>query len=204
MEKSKYHHGNLKEDMIKNGLQLLTTEGYEEFSLRKVAKMCGVSHTAPYKHFRNKDELISAIIFEATQKFKRSLEETSLRYQNDFQKQIVEVGKRYIKFMVENPDYFKVLFINDLNTKLVIQDESLAFVRGDAFVPFKETASNYLNSLNLNYSDKDLNLSILLIWSTIHGLAALLTNKAIIYSGDYLELADSIISKNLSIVLNLL
>lgn len=204
MEKSKYHHGNLKEDMIKNGLQLLTTEGYEEFSLRKVAKMCGVSHTAPYKHFRNKDELISAIIFEATQKFKRSLEETSIRYQNDFQKQIVEVGKRYIKFMVENPDYFKVLFINDLNTKLVIQDESLAFVRGDAFVPFKETASNYLNSLNLNYSDKDLNLSILLIWSTIHGLAALLTNKAIIYSGDYLELADSIISKNLSIVLNLL
>ncbi|AAK80717.1 AcrR family transcriptional regulator [Clostridium acetobutylicum] len=200
MEKCKYHHGNLKKDMIKNGLQLLTTEGYEAFSLRKVAKMCGVSHTAPYKHFKNKDELISAIIFEATQKFKKSLEETSIKYQHDFKTQVIEVGKRYIQFMVENPDYFKVLFINNLNNKIIIQDKSMLCIQGDSFNPFKNTASSYLSSLKTEYSDKDLNLSILSIWSTIHGLAALLSNKTIIYSGDYLELAENIIRKNLNCI----
>ena len=58
MAKDKYHHGTLKEDLINKGLELLNKEGFEGFSLRKVASMCGVSHTAPYKHFKDKYELI--------------------------------------------------------------------------------------------------------------------------------------------------
>lgn len=53
-----------KQELINNGLLLLNKEGIENFSLRKVARMCGVSHTAPYKHFEDKDALINEIVSE--------------------------------------------------------------------------------------------------------------------------------------------
>ena len=47
-----YHHGDLKTQLIREGLKLLDAEGYQGFTLRKVAKLCGVSQTAPYRHFK--------------------------------------------------------------------------------------------------------------------------------------------------------
>ena len=64
MDRESYHHGDLKQELIHNGLLLLNKEGIEGFSLRKVASMCEVSHTAPYKHFKDKDGLINEIIIE--------------------------------------------------------------------------------------------------------------------------------------------
>ena len=62
---------------------LLDEEGYENFSLRKVAKACNVSHTAPYRHFRNKDDLIIAIALEALHEFNQSLLEAVDKYPNE-------------------------------------------------------------------------------------------------------------------------
>lgn len=49
MEEKNYHHGDLKKQMILKGLELLNEKGIDGFSLRKIASMCNVSHTAPYK-----------------------------------------------------------------------------------------------------------------------------------------------------------
>lgn len=60
MEK-KYHHGDLKTELIKAGLQMIQEKGIEKVSLRKLAAMCNVSEAAPYSHFKNKEELLFAI-----------------------------------------------------------------------------------------------------------------------------------------------
>ena len=54
MEKSKksYHHGNLREELIEKGIEMINEAGEEKLSLRKVAKMCGVSNAAPYTYFK--------------------------------------------------------------------------------------------------------------------------------------------------------
>jgi AcrR family transcriptional regulator len=49
-----YHHEGLKNELIEKGLKILNKEGYEGFSLRKAARVCGVSQTAPYRHFKDK------------------------------------------------------------------------------------------------------------------------------------------------------
>ena len=54
MEEKKYHHGNLKQEMIKEGIKLVTTKGDSELSLRKLASICGVSASATYSHFKDK------------------------------------------------------------------------------------------------------------------------------------------------------
>ena len=68
-----YHHKNLKEELIEAGITLVAKEGLEGFSLRKVAAVCGVSHTAPYSHFENKDVLLEEMQNYITNGFSEEL-----------------------------------------------------------------------------------------------------------------------------------
>ena len=62
----RYHHGDLRDALIRAGLEILENEDAHALSLRKVARQAGVSHAAPYRHFEDKNSLLSAI---ATQGF---------------------------------------------------------------------------------------------------------------------------------------
>lgn len=57
MSIDKYHHGDLKETLIKNGVKLLNEGESKNFSMRKLSTMCDVSHAAPYKYFKSREEL---------------------------------------------------------------------------------------------------------------------------------------------------
>ena len=60
MEK-RYHHGDLKTQLIKAGLRMIQEEGIKKLSLRKLAQVCNVSEAAPYSHFKNKEELLDEL-----------------------------------------------------------------------------------------------------------------------------------------------
>ena len=61
MKHTTYHHKNLRNELIEKGIELVEEYGMQQLSLRKVAQACNVSHAAPYSHFKNKDDLISAM-----------------------------------------------------------------------------------------------------------------------------------------------
>jgi AcrR family transcriptional regulator len=54
--------GNLRQVLLDAGVALIRKVGPKSFTMREVARRAGVSHNAPYRHFRDKDELISAIV----------------------------------------------------------------------------------------------------------------------------------------------
>lgn len=195
MSKDKYHHGTLKQDMITKGLQLLNKQGFEGFSLRKVASMCGVSHTAPYKHFKDKDELIAAIVLEVSESFRDSLLESTEMYHDNPKLQIIEMGKSYVKFMVENPEYLKFLFLTEHKNPVFISNSKLTHSEGTPFDVFKKSAEYYLSSID---SDRELYyLNTMSMWSLVHGIALLIANKIIEYEGDYLELVERMLNEKI-------
>ena len=59
-----YHHGNLKQALLEASLNLIREVGPGAFTLREVARRAGVSHNAPYRHFRDKEELLAALAAE--------------------------------------------------------------------------------------------------------------------------------------------
>lgn len=191
MDRESYHHGDLKQELIHNGLLLLNKEGIEGFSLRKVASMCEVSHTAPYKHFKDKDGLINEIIMEVWKKFYIALLEVTELYPNEPELQIVEIGKAYVKFMVENPEFLKLMFLSDNSYPIRIKDNQLYGNKNSSFGVFKDSSERYFKEKNLNknlYMEKTLTM-----WSMVHGIAILIIKKSIEYKGDYLVLVERMI-----------
>ncbi|MFL0250932.1 TetR/AcrR family transcriptional regulator [Clostridium neuense] len=194
MREDQYHHGDLKQELIDKGLLLLNEEGIEGFSLRKVAKMCGVSHAAPYKHFKDKDALISEIIKEVWKKLYLSLVEVTKLYSSDAKLQLVEMGKTYVKFMTQNPQYLKFMFLSDNNCSVDIKNGEF-FVEDAAFEVLKNSAEVFFKETKL---DKKLYMQkILGMWSLVHGLTILITQKNLRYDGDYLDLVGEIIESNI-------
>ena len=194
MTKENYHHENLKAELITKGLKLLDEEGYENFSLRKVAKACHVSHTAPYRHFKSKDDLIMAIAIEAHYKFNQCLEEAVNKYPNDNKIQLKEMGYAYVKFFVENPEYLRLLFLSDFAN-------SIKHINHDTFINGEQPFNTFYKAIERCQSEiqngegdsVDPNALALSSWGLVHGMAILIAQKDFSYDGEYLDLVRKIL-----------
>jgi len=198
MKKEKYHHGFLQKDLIEKGLQLLNSVGLEAFSLRKVAEMCGVSHTAPYRHFKNKEELIYAITTSVSDEFTSLINEALAENEDDCLKQIMAVSKLYVKFMVENPEHFKFIFMTDHHNPIILKNGK--FIKTDRWIV--SVLENLFIGLRKNESSSESSWSLdaLTIWSLIHGFTTMLVNNTIKYEGDYLDAVSLMLKEKVKIL----
>jgi AcrR family transcriptional regulator len=105
-----YHHGDLKNALIKAGVKILAKEGVGGLSLRKVAKQAGVSHAAPYSHFADKQALIAAISTEGFKQLYAQIEAAREMHLGDPSTLLKETARAYIQFAINEPDRFKLMF----------------------------------------------------------------------------------------------
>ncbi len=196
MTKDKYHHGDLKKDLMSKGLQLLGTEGYEGFSIRKIAALCGVSHAAPYKHFQSKEAMVAAIIADVSWKFGAMVKDVMDKYAHDPKTKNIEMGKHYTKFMVENPDYFRFMFLTNHYSPIHFTGESIEIdERHSGFNISLKCAEDFFDSINLEKEKRA--MAFLSIWSLAHGSTVMLIHGTVAYSGDYLELVAKMLKEKL-------
>jgi AcrR family transcriptional regulator len=109
MPSKKYHHGDLENALIKAGIEILSKEGMGGLNLRKVAKRAGVSHSAPYAHFKDRQSLVAAISTEGFRQLYRGLDAAVSTATNPRQ-QLVEAAWAYAQFAMDNADTFKIMF----------------------------------------------------------------------------------------------
>ena len=102
--------GNLKEALITAGLDILSEKGMEGLSLRKVARMVGVSHTAPYNHFSDKQGLLAAISTAGHEHLHQLLLDTFEKSKIQSSNIISDIAWAYLQFGLANPAKFKLMF----------------------------------------------------------------------------------------------
>lgn len=172
----KYHHENLRIELIKAGIHMIQEMGIEKLSLRKLAKQCNVSEAAPYSHFKNKDELLFAMHEYITQQLQNCLEEAyESTERKDSPDAIMNIGKAYVMFFIQYPEYYTFLFTQpcvkiNLSTKNSAED----------FLPFqyfKEKA--YLVYRNENFSENRIKYGVIAMWAKVHGIASIASMKGI-------------------------
>ncbi|MEP7133420.1 MAG: TetR/AcrR family transcriptional regulator [Chloroflexota bacterium] len=110
MPAKKYHHGDLKNALINAGIEILSKEGVGGLSLRKVAKKAGVSHSAPYAHFPDKQSLIAAISTEGFNQLYAELDAAISPHIKNPKRQLVEGTRAYVQFAMTHTDTFKIMF----------------------------------------------------------------------------------------------
>lgn len=105
-----YHHGDLKNALIQAGIEILSQEGLQALSLRRVARRAGVSHSAPYAHFADKQALIAAISTEGFRQLYDQLAAAVQQSQGDPLQQLVQATGVYCDFALADSAHFKIMF----------------------------------------------------------------------------------------------
>ena len=104
---------NLQEELIIAGIDELNKNGFKNFSVRRIASICGVSCAAPYKHFKDKNDFMASIIEYINFRWARRQLTIVKKYHGNIRKQLVEISLDYIRFLVENPYFRSVLMMKD-------------------------------------------------------------------------------------------
>jgi len=193
MEKSKksYHHGNLREELIEKGIELINEEGEEKLSLRKVAKMCGVSNAAPYTYFKKKSDLLYAMSDYIWGILAAELDRTRKKYENQ-ENLLVKLGKTYVMFFCENHRYYHFM-ISRKNMKIDLFSKFSEIENNNekAFSILKIEAIKILEKMGVpNQAMQD---KIIAMWALVQGLVTIMIMNDITYSEIWEEKIEEII-----------
>jgi AcrR family transcriptional regulator len=173
--RNSYHHGDLKNALIKAGADLLSKEGVSALSLRKVAQRAGVSHAAPYAHFADKQALIAAISTEGYKDLYERIAQVAEHYRLDPLRRFVEASWTYVQYALDEPDHFKVT----LSGMIEKEQDYPAFVETAQknFGLVVEIVSQCQEAGILRQGPAD--LVAVSTWSLIHGFVTLLLENQI-------------------------
>lgn len=126
-KKGAYHHGALREELVRLGLEALEREGAEAMSLRALAEAAGVSKAAPYRHFKDKDHFLGALADEGFRRLYAELDaarQDAARGGED--DGVGRMGQAYLSFAVRTPALYR-LMSSSLLCRL--PDESMVWAR---------------------------------------------------------------------------
>src|ERR1700759_254126 len=109
-----YHHGNLKEALIDAALDLIARKGPAGFTFAEAARSAGVSPAAPYRHFRDRDELLANIAQQGFERFEAQLNAAWNDGRPDTLTAFQRLGVAYLAFAREHPAYYSAMFESGL------------------------------------------------------------------------------------------
>jgi len=104
---------NLRESLIMAGIREINEYGASGFSVRRVANACGVSSAAPYKHFKDKKEFMTAIVDYVNDQWAEAQNRVLSECSDDPREQMVTVATFYLQFLMENPFYRQILMLKN-------------------------------------------------------------------------------------------
>jgi AcrR family transcriptional regulator len=178
----RYHHGDLRRALLAAAAEEVQAVGPAQLSLRELARRAGVSHAAPAHHFRDKRGLFTALAAEG---FRMLHEQTSRSLAGTAP--LIEAGRRYVRFALEHPAHFTVMFDASL---LDVEDERYQQERATAF----EVLYAALRRSTGVTDERELVAQSLAAWAAVHGLATLWLSGNLPYDPDP-EAVDSVVAE---------
>ena len=162
-----YHHGNLRQALIREARASLKEKGVDKLSLREVARNAGVSHAAAYHHFRDKTDLVAAVAVAAFGDLEAVMQAMP---DGDASTRLKALMRCYVMFALNNPDEFRLMFLPQLRSDEVHTEVEAA---GRATYALIVEALTSLQAEGRLAAD-DPERAAITAWATAHGLATLM------------------------------
>ncbi len=172
-KKERYHHGDLRAQLVEATRQLVEEKGADHFSVSEACRVAGVSTAAPYRHFKDKDEMILAVTLEGMERKYQNMLDTVCKKPERTLSRIIALGQAYIRFARAEPGVFRLIFGNTKNHKM---HEAL-MNQGPRHFEFVE--SEVAACLGKPEIDDDVRKRAFLLWTFVHGLSFLLIDEKV-------------------------
>src|SRR3977135_4084670 len=162
-----YHHGNLKEALIRAALELIAKKGPAGFTFAEAARWAGVSPAAPYRHFRDRDELLANVALRGFEQFEAALARAWDGGKPDVFTAFDRLGRAYLEFARTDTAYYSAMFEAavplDTNPELRAAGER-------AFGVLRGASEQLIATMPAGNRPPSLMVA-LHIWSVAHGIA---------------------------------
>ncbi|HEY3614248.1 MAG TPA: TetR/AcrR family transcriptional regulator [Gaiellales bacterium] len=165
-----YHHGDLRNSLIRAALALVAERGVEGFSLREAARTVGVSASACYRHFADREELLAAVAHEGLDTLAEQMRAAAAAHPGadafDAVQRFWDYSSAYLHFALEHPMHFRVMHAvpkSEHSRDLMLPRSPAMLAQGgmDALVAAGVVAPEAAGR------------ALLACWTSVHGLASL-------------------------------
>ena len=164
-----YHHGDLREQILCAACNLLEENNIASLSLRAVAKKVGVSHTAPYRHFKDKESLLAGIAGLGFDQLSKQMAEAVAAHPDDPVMQLKEAGHQYVQLALDCPQCTQLMFSGILPC-----DDTYPDLRASGDMAFEGLKIIIQQGQATGvFKQGDVEVLALSAWSSIHGLSLL-------------------------------
>jgi AcrR family transcriptional regulator len=164
---SRYHHGDLRRAVLEQAAEVIGRDGIASLSLRSIADVLGVSHTAPMHHFGSREGVLDALAVEGFELLQQRLETAApLGF--------LEVGVAYVEFAVGHPGHFAVMYAPDMLDRA---QPALSQARAQTFAALLSGTSGFGEDTVSGAA------AATAAWSLVHGLAILILSGSLEESG---------------------
>ncbi|HEY7300797.1 MAG TPA: TetR/AcrR family transcriptional regulator [Xanthobacteraceae bacterium] len=164
-----YHHGNLKDALMAAALDLIAKKGPFGFTFAEAARWAGVSPAAPYRHFRDRDELVANVALRGFELFETALARAWNEGRPDPSRAFENVGRAYLAFARTEPAYYSAMF----ESGIPLDSSSELRRAGErAFAVLRAASEKLIEGLPPGSRPPPLMMS-LHMWAFSHGIASL-------------------------------
>jgi AcrR family transcriptional regulator len=190
-----YHHGNLRGTLLDAAIRMIAEVGPAGFTLRELARRAGVSHNAPYRHFRNREDLMASVATEGYRELTKAMLRAT-ENESSALKRLKHAGLAYIAFALRRPEHFTVMF--DAPTAAKTEHPESAAASEEAFGALVRLVKNCQDEGRFPAGDP--REVALLAWSMVHGVAKLAITGRLPFrsNADTLRFAEFVIDESLS------
>ncbi len=164
-----YHHGNLKEALVRAALELIAEKGPAGFTFAEAARWAGVSPAAPYRHFRDRDELLADVARRGFELFAQALSAAWNDGKPETFAAFDRIGKAYLAFARSEPAYYSAMFEAGIAPDT---SPELAQAGERAFSVLRNAAEAIVATMPAKDRPPALMMG-LHIWALSHGIASL-------------------------------
>lgn len=168
-ETRSYHHGNLREALMQATLDLIGEKGVAGVTFAEAARRAGVSAAAPYRHFRDRDELLAAVATVGFQRLEEGLAKAWQEGRPTVADAYERMGRAYLDFARRNPAEYLAMFESGV---AVEAHEGLVLAGNRAFGVLREAAEVLVSHIPGTGRPPALMVA-LHTWSLAHGVASL-------------------------------
>jgi AcrR family transcriptional regulator len=164
-----YHHGNLREALIRAALDLIAEKGPAGFTFADAARWAGVSSAAPYRHFRDRQALLADVARRGFERFEQRLDNAWNGGRPDPFRAFENVGRAYLAFAREEPAFYSAMF----EAGVPLDDNpGLREAADRAFAVLRRATDSFCARLPSDRRPPSLMMSLHL-WALAHGIASL-------------------------------